>query len=113
MSMGRLFVSPVTLARPASTTNRYGEAVPDWSAPPDATWDELGWMTRTGSDEMANGREAHTDTWELSLPATSALDETMRVIHEGATYEVRGTVQRARTPSGPHHVVAQLRRVQG
>lgn len=104
---------PVTLIKPATSSNRYGETMPDWSAPPEATVDEAGWMTRTGTEEMAEGREAITDTWELSLPFPSALDETMRVVHEGATYEVRGSIQVTRTPAAPHHVVAQLRRVNG
>jgi len=111
--MARFFVGPVTLTKPTTVTNRYGDTVADWSAPPAASYDEVGWMTRTGSEEMADGREAITDTWELSLPPSSALDETMRVAHDGKVYEIRGSVQTAATPAGAHHLVAQLRRVAG
>jgi hypothetical protein len=111
--MDRFFIHPVTFTRPATVTGRYGDTVTDWSAPPLATFNEHGWMTRTGTEEMAEGREAITDTWELSLPPSTALDETMRVSHAGTVYEVRGSIQRAGTPGGSHHVVAQLREVRG
>lgn len=111
--MDRFFVDTVTLTKPTTVTNRYGDTVTDWSVPPAATFEEVGWLTRTGSEEMAEGREAITDTWELSLPPSSALDETMRVSHAGNVYEIRGSVQTAATPAGRHHLVAQLRRVVG
>lgn len=113
MSIGRLFVHPVVFTEPTMVVNRYSEPAPDWSVPAAATHNEYGWFSRTSTVEMAEGREAITDTYELSLPATSVLDETMRVAHAGAVYEVRGSLQHAGTPAGPHHVVAELRRVQG
>lgn len=113
MSLGRFMIHPVTLVEPTLVVDRYGATVPDWGVPPAATYDEAGWFTRTGTDEMAQGREAITDDYELSLPATSAITGAMRVQHAGATYEIRGSIDRAETPEGTHHLVAHLRQVQG
>jgi hypothetical protein len=109
----RFMVDNVRLFRLATKVNAYGETVPDWTVPPIDIYNERGWFTRTGSDEMTQGREAITDNYELSLPAESMLSSEMYVQHDGATYEVRGSVQRAKTPTGVHHVVAQLRKVEG
>lgn len=111
--LARFMVHDVTLLRPATSTNRYGDTVADWSAPPADTFNEKGWFTRTATSEMAEGREAITDDAELTLMGDSALDETMRVVHRGNTYEVRGSIQRADTPEGTHHLTAQLRKVAG
>lgn len=106
-------VHPVTLQEPALSTNVYGDTVPDWSAPPVATYEETGWFTRTSTDEMADGRSAITDLWELTLEPDSAITSSMRVVVAGETYEIRGSVEAATTPNGTHHLVARLRRVEG
>jgi head-tail adaptor len=111
--LDRFMVHDVTLLAPTYTADRYGTQVADWSAPPTATFDERGWFTQTDTDEMAQGREGITDAFELTLPATSALTEDMRVRRLGADYEIRGSVRRAETPDGTHHVIAYLRKVTG
>jgi head-tail adaptor len=111
--LARFMVHDLTLLEPATSTNRYGDTVADWSAPPMATYSEKGWLARTGTSEMADGREAITDDVELTVLATSALTETMRVVYRGSTYEVRGSIHRAETPTGTSHLTAQLRKVAG
>jgi hypothetical protein len=113
VTLARFLVHPVHLVDPAMATNRYGDEVPDWDAPPVATHDEMGWFAATGSDEDAAGREAITGHAELSVGPDSALTETMRVEYDGGVYEIRGGIRRAVTPEGTHHKVALLRRVQG
>jgi head-tail adaptor len=110
-AISRFFVHPVTLLEPTTTETRYGDTVSDWSAP--TRTDEVGWFTQVETEEMAEGREALTDTYELTLPADSAINAAMRVEYEGATFEIRGSVRRAQTPEGSHHVIARLRRVSG
>jgi head-tail adaptor len=111
--LASFLVHPVTLTEPARTTTAYGDTVADWSAPPAGQYQELGWFTRTASEEMAEGREAITDSYELTLAADSAITSTMRVAHAGALYEIRGSVERATAPEGVHHLVVRLRRVEG
>lgn len=109
----RFMVHPVTLVEPATTVNAYGDTVVDWSLPPLATIHETGWFTRTSTEEMAQGREAITDVYELTLPATSAITASMRVVFYGSLYEIRGSIERAESPEDTHHLVARLRRVEG
>jgi head-tail adaptor len=109
--MTRFLVHPVTLQAPRIVTNAYGDTVADWSVVTE--YEETGWFTRTSTEEMAEGREAITDLYELTLPPGSAITESMRVLHDGDCYEIRGSVERADTPAGTHHLVAHLRRVAG
>lgn len=113
MTLSRFMVHPVTLVEPTLVVDRYGTTVPDWSLPPAATFAEAGWLTRTDTDEMAQGREAITDLYELSLPPGSAITGTMRVERNGETFEIRGSIDRAETPEGTHHLIAHLRKVAG
>lgn len=112
-TLTRFLVHEVTLSAPVLVTDRYGGTVPDWTQPPAATFTESGWLTRTASEEMGQGREAITDTYELTLPATSAINGTMRVERAGETFEIRGSIERAEAPAGTHHLIVHLRRVQG
>lgn len=112
-TFARFMIHPITLLAPTTTTNRYGDTVPDWNQPPASTTDTKGWFTRTDTDEMADGREAITDVYELSLPIDVTITEDMRVVRDSNTYEIRGSVDRAETPRGPHHQIVRLRRVEG
>lgn len=111
--IAHFLVHPVTLTEATTATNQYGDSVPDWSAPPAAEHQEVGWFTRTSTDEMNEGREAITDSYELTLPPTSAIKSSMRVSYLGDLYEIRGSVERCEAPKGTHHLVARLRRVEG
>lgn len=106
-------IHPVTLTAPVMATNAYGDNLADWSQAPAAEYHELGWFTRVSTDETAEGREAITDTYELTLAPTSAITESMRVEHAGDLYEIRGSIDQAQAPDGTHHLVTRLRRVQG
>lgn len=106
-------VHPVRLLQPTMTTTSYGDAVPDWSRPPQTVLSDVGWFTRTSTDEMAEGREAITDLYELTMAASSPINAAMRVEFAGDTFEIRGSIEYAEAPEGTHHVVARLRRVEG
>jgi head-tail adaptor len=108
----RFLVHDVDLLAPVTTTNRYGDTVADWDQPPTTT-SVKGWFTRTDTDEMADGREAITDVFELSLAADVPITDDMRVVRLGDTYEIRGSVERAEAPEGTHHQIIRLRRVAG
>ena len=110
-SFDRFLVHPVELLVPATTTNRYGDTVADWSSP--ATIAERGWITRETSTEVAGGREAVTSEWSLTLPATSQVAANHRVRYDGVDYEIVGDIERASTPRGAHHLVVRLRSVRG
>lgn len=105
-------VQPVSIVRATSyTTNRYGDRVPDWAT---AEQSEVsGWLTATSTTETSDSREAITTEWELSLPAETDIVASDRVIADGVTYRIVGSILIARTPSGDHHLIVHLRTVEG
>lgn len=111
-SLTRFMVHPITLIEPTMTVNAYGDTVADWPLPATER-EEMGWFTRTSTEEAGEGREAITDIYELTVLPTSALTASMRVRYLGEDYEVRGSVEQAKGPGGTHHLVARLRRVEG
>jgi hypothetical protein len=62
---------------------------------------------------MAEGREAITSDYQLSLAAGSIIDAAMRVQRLGVLYEIIGDIERAEAPDGTHHLIAHLRSVRG
>ena len=111
-AFARFLVHDVELLMPVYVTNRYGDTVADWTQPP-TTIATKGWFTRTDTDEMADGREAITAVYELSLDMATPATDDMRVMHGGRTYEIRGSVEVGATPDGDHHQIIRLRRVEG
>jgi hypothetical protein len=112
-AFARFLVHDVDLLTPTYVVGRYGDSTPDWASPPAATLAAKGWFTRVDTDELADGREAITDTYELSLDIDVALTDDMRVVRNGATYEIRGSVETGASPDGDHHQILRLRRVVG
>lgn len=111
--LDRFMVHDVELLTPASTTDRYGDTYADWTVPPAGIYGTKGWFTRRTTEEMADGREAITDVYELTLPPDVPATDDMRVVRNGQTYEIRGSVNLAPTPEGTHHQILELRRVVG
>lgn len=112
-AFSRFLVHDVELLTPTYVVGRYGDNTADWTQPPASTVAAKGWFTRVDTDEMADGREAITDVYELSVDMTTALTEDMRVVRLGNTYEIRGSVEVGSTPEGAHHQIVRLRRVVG
>jgi head-tail adaptor len=111
--LARFLVHDVTLLTPTYVTDRYGDTYADWTQPPATSTAAKGWFTRKSTDEMADGREAITDVYELTLPAEVPTSDDMRVERDGRAYEIRGSVNVAPAPEGPHHSIVELRRVEG
>lgn len=111
MSLQSLLVHDVTVVTPGSTTDRYGNLVPDWAASTSTT--VKGWISQSSGSEDENGRDAQIGEWTLFLPAGVEIDGRARVAWSGVTFEVVGPPRRAWTPRGEHHVEVQLRVVEG
>jgi head-tail adaptor len=112
-AFARFMVHSVDLLAPTYTSNRYGDAVADWTVPPATTVTVKGWFTRLETEEEAQGREAITDTYEFSTDLTVPITDDMRIVRNGQSYEIRGSVDVTGTPDGDHHQVVRLRRVVG
>lgn len=112
MSLTNLMTRDVTVVRPASTTNRYHNAVADWdNATETAT---KGWIAQSSSSEPTSaGRDPEVTFWHLYLPVGTDIVAADRVVVDDVTYEVVGPPNRAHTPLAEHHVEATVRLVAG
>lgn len=113
MSIDRLFVADLEVLDAPLAVDGYGDQAPDWSA---ATRRRVrGWIDQQARQEVRDGaaREAEVSSWIVYLPAGDPITASSRVVYDGATFEVDGQPNRARTPRGPHHVEASLRLVEG
>ena len=105
----------VTVVRPASTTNRYGDTVDDWD---NATRTDVAGAKVApagGSALDAAGRQGVTYDLEVVLPAGTDLADGDHVEVRGATYRLAGPVEDWRSPftSRRHGLVVPLTRTEG
>lgn len=112
MIPARLLPLTVTKVRPAQTTDRYGNAVYDYGAAAART-SIAAWIDQaSASEDTPDGRDAIEGGWKLITNHTG-LDPLDRIEWDSAAYELDGPAWPVHTPTGLHHVEAQLRRVEG
>lgn len=93
----------------------YGNEVPDWAAAELAPVEVPGCrlIPEPGGEYTAD-RDATTTRWRLFAPVDADLRDTDRVRFYGDVYEIEGSVQRWRSPTGAlAHLEALLRRTEG
>lgn len=110
MSLDTLLGLTVTVTRRVeSTEDEYGSpTLVDSSAV-----DYRARLEPTGSVEQLVGQDRVVSDFALYLPADAAIGHLDHVGIEGVDYEVVGEPAIQRSPRGPHHIVAALRRIQG
>lgn len=109
--LARFLVDTVERVRPVWTIDRYGNSVPDYDA-----GDRLelaGWLTTTSTTETTGGRQAITTQTELTLAAGADIDLADRIEADGRVYRIMGDIEHAKRPTGEHHLVVRLERVEG
>lgn len=103
----------VTVVSAPLVDDGYGNQVLDW---PNATETAVAGcrvQPERGSEYTVD-REAVATRWRLFGPDGMDLEATDRIVHQGATYEVEGSVERWPSPTGAlAHVEARLVRVEG
>ena len=105
----------VTIRRPTTTTDRYGNTVSDWSDPTDTTADALAIYPRSeGDPEINAGRTAVIVGLTVLLPIDTDVAPTDRMVVRSVVYAIEGEPGEYRAPWGwePGIEVA-LRRVDG
>lgn len=102
----------VTIVRPATTTDAYGNDVRDYGVA--ATRTEIrAWMQQDRRAEpREDGRDPLEQAW-LMLTNHEDVQGLDRVEWSGPTFEVEGPPEPAYTPAGFHHTEATLRVVTG
>jgi hypothetical protein len=110
MSLANLLTLPVAIVhREASgVLDEFGNDVPT-----EMLTQTVGELQQVKREEPATEGEVAVTTWDLFLPAATAIATGDAVIAGGAIYEVIGDPWDARSPRTglPHHVEASLRRV--
>ena len=108
----RLLPLVVTLVRPVSSSDRYGNTALDYG-PAAARTPIRAWLEQAGAREpLSDGRDPAVSGWLL---ITNHLDVAARdrIEHEGRVFEVDGVPAPVHTPAGVHHLEAHLTSVEG
>lgn len=106
-----IFPHTVTIVRPASGVDGYGDPSEDWGQTT-STW-SAAWVQPRSTSEVNGGRTAVLTEWMAFLPEDAPIAAGDRLVWEGRTYEVDGEPAVLWNPSGPHHVEASLKRITG
>lgn len=107
--IGALLTRSIDLLAPATSIDAYGNTVREYAT----TTTVRGWLHRiAASDDLIN-RDAEIGDWILVLPAGTTITGDYRVQVDDVTYEIVGAVYTAHTPTGPHHIEARLKVVDG
>lgn len=111
VSFDSLLTQTVTVLTAGSTTDRYGNTVPDWTAATTST--TKAWLSQRSRSEDEINRDAQVATWVAFLPADTTISGHSRLRWSGITFEIVGPPLPAYTPRGLHHYEADLRVVEG
>lgn len=115
MGIASFAQATVTVQRATVTTDRYGRETRDWSnleAEFDLSGCSVQPMVGAETFDAAGGRVV--SRWHFSAPGRDAdVQSTDRIVYDGDTFEVDGSVRRWLSPSGRlGHVEAILKRVE-
>lgn len=105
-----LLTQAVTIVHAGSTTDRYGNTVPDWDAATRTT--VMAWVQQTTGSEVTEQRNAQIGDW-LMICDPAAVTGADRVEWAGLVFEVLGPPAPVPTPQGIHHTEVRLRTVDG
>lgn len=101
----------VTWVVPATTTDPYGNAVPDWADTTD-TDDVPAWIEQRDTVEQRDGRDTFVTQW-LFIANELGISGRDRIVWGARTFEIDGEVSLEYTPAAGHHVEARLLLVEG
>lgn len=109
----RLLPITVSWIHPGTTTDGYGNSVPDWSEGAATTTSSLPVMIeqRRAVEEL-DGRDATVTTLVL-FTNELGIEAVDRFVWDGRTYEADGDPWVVYSPGGPHHAEIAIVRVEG
>lgn len=79
----------ITIQTPPTDKDAAGQIVGDWSSLPEV-WADIKWPT--GAEAVRNGLTTSTVQASMMVRARDDVDTTMRVLHKGATYDIRAVL---------------------
>lgn len=115
MTLGTLFTTAVTVTPRAADVveDDYGDEVLVGGTPANYLGRLEQFHTERGSLESLDGQDRVETNYTLYLPAGAAIGPLDMVTVDSVAYEVQGRPAVQSSPSGPHHIVATLRRIEG
>lgn len=78
----------VTVRRAATTTDRYGNTVRDWTSVTDTDVDGCAVAPNGAPETTSDGREAAVERLTIYMPVGSDVEATDRVVVRGDVYDV-------------------------
>jgi len=97
-----------TLQTPTRAADAYGGWTESWPPTHTGVACRLAIMPLGRPEDIDAGQIASATRWLLAVPYNQAIDATMRVVHDGVTYEVEGVEDMQSNRPSRH---AYLRRV--
>jgi head-tail adaptor len=101
----------VTVVRPTTTTDRYGNTTTSWSNATRAEY--AAWIEQSAAGENTDQRDQQSADWLLIVQPDADVNGRDRVEYDGKTFEVVGPPTRRNTFRGTHHIEATLRWIEG
>jgi hypothetical protein len=103
----------VTVLRAPIVQDDYNNDVPDWPNATETAVTGCRVQPERGS-EYTIDRDAVVTRWRLFGPDGMDIQDTDRIVHQGVTYDIEGSVERWPSPTGAlAHIEARLMRVEG
>jgi hypothetical protein len=103
----------VTVQRASSSSDRYGNSEPDWSAPSEAEVRAFVQQRTLPGEQHADGRQVVVTGWVAFMDPATAIAAGDRVVWDGRTFEVDGVPGSMWTTTAAHHLEVALRTVDG
>jgi len=107
----RVLRDTITRLRATTTTDRYGNVASSWDT---AARQQLpAWIEQAAASESLDNRDQLASDWLAILAPDADLQGRDRVEWDGKTFEVIGPPTPRNTLTGPHHIEATLRWIEG
>lgn len=107
----RVLRDQITVVRASSSTDRYGNETTSWDT---AARHELwAWIEQASASESLDNRDQLASDWLAIVAPDADIEGRDRVEWDGKTFEVIGPPTPRDTLTGPHHIEATLRWIEG
>ncbi len=110
------FKDTITIIRPGTDTDRYGDEIPSWSTATEHDEPNCKVNPAVGSEDRGplDERAALTKRRLVAAPPCADILSTDRILWDSEIYEIAGEVLRWRSPlGGVDHLYFELVRVEG
>lgn len=112
MALADLLHQDVTILAAGERMSRAGDPEPDWSRPVTVAV-VRGWVQSRRSMEDESLRNRRAERGRLYVQVDAPVMSSSRVLVDGQLWELIGPPRKVFTPSGPHHIEADVEYLRG